>query len=103
MRTVDIQCEALAERVRECLRRRGLELSAWYLCDDIETLVWYNCREMSVSERLRVTRHAQVAAAASLVPDALTDDEFSALIALLPANLHEIFMRPATPPLQRSW
>ena len=103
MRTVDTHHDAIAERVRDCLRRRGLELSAWYVCDEIETLVWYECRDLTEADLMRATHDAKLAALAGLVRDDLTPDEYSALIDVLPLNLHGIFMRSAPQRLQRSW
>jgi len=102
MRTYTGQ-DTIADRVHALLKGRGLQLSAWYICDTIETLVWYSCRDADLSERLRITRDAQLAAAAGLVRDGLSDAEFEQLIAAVPDNLHGIFMRPAALRLQRSW
>jgi len=94
---------ALTERIHQLIRERRLDVQAWYVRDRIETLVWYSCRDADLSERLRITRDAQLAAAAGLVRDGLSDAEFEQLIAAVPDNLHGIFMRPAALRLQRSW
>lgn len=96
MRATHTDNDAIVERVQDCIRRRGLDVSAWYLTDAIETLVWYRCRDLSVANRLRATRGAQLAALAGLVREDLTRAEYDALVAVVPANLHGIFMRSVT-------
>src|SRR5436190_20029007 len=103
MPTASAPCEMLADRVRELIRQRGLDVHAWFLSDTVETLVWYACRDVSLAERLRITRDARLAAAAGPVRDPLDKADYDGLIDALPGNLHGIFMRAEGAGPQRSW